>query len=794
MAGGGTPGFDTPVSKKTLVVLVTFIVFTSALVAVGATVPKVKNFRAYAEHTPISIVGDQAFGQANGVTGGAGTEKDPYTIENWSITPGATTALEINNTHDFVVIRNCTIGQGGWFPQKVAITIHEAENVEIENVTIWGFVTGLSIEGSRSAPCANITVRNSAFSLCYFGVIAQNASHLGLNHSVFEEIEISGFTASNSTSIHVENTRISVWNAFGTEALNAWHFPKASIAVADSSDIILLGNHVEGGEWPEGSIAAARCSNVSIEENCLLASSSIAVDISNCADVNVSKNRVDHIEIDIDRSDNCLVADNVITDVWSVGIGVYASSNTSLVRNSVLYSDAGISAWYMNNSLIEGNLLANCTDSGLSAIGENIQIDRNVVVSAPDGVQLRGKNITFEWNVVQACKGYLWGNPHGGLRLVNSDKMTISNNSLSMNFPGLEISNCANVSLDHNNISDNITLWDDEALVIWGNFMHNVSVPTYFQFGNVSFDLGYPEGGNYWSQYTGIDLKSGPNQNMPGSDGIGDTPYQINATVADDYPLMSPPDSSDTEPPLTWGTATGYLGDHSWFISAVDVTILAYDVRTKVIGTFYRIDGGAWTTYDSPIMISSQGIHEFEYYSVDGGGNSEKPQSMTVKVDTEPPFTAEPKKVLRLSNTKSITIRPSFADNTSGIADYRASTYDGWSTNSPYSATPTVQLVLKSGNTTIYLNSVDEAGNWGSQEILIQDRLNENKQLLSTHGPFGIWFIVAILADLGLLAYLVHLRTYEVYGPAGRRPPRKGPGEIDKEEIVDGYPKYLKKV
>jgi len=51
---------------------------------------------------------------------------------------------------------------------------------------------------------------------------------------------------------------------------------------------------------------------------------------------------------------------------------------------------------------------------------------------------------------------------------------------------------------------------------------------------------GYPSGGNYWSDYTGVDEKSGPNQDQPGSDGIGDTPYFIDGYNQDRYPLMYP--------------------------------------------------------------------------------------------------------------------------------------------------------------------------------------------------------------------------------------------------------------
>jgi nitrous oxidase accessory protein NosD len=57
--------------------------------------------------------------------------------------------------------------------------------------------------------------------------------------------------------------------------------------------------------------------------------------------------------------------------------------------------------------------------------------------------------------------------------------------------------------------------------------------------GTNSWNSTYPSGGNYWSDYTGKDLFSGPYQNLSGSDGIGDTPYTIDS-IQDNYPLMKP--------------------------------------------------------------------------------------------------------------------------------------------------------------------------------------------------------------------------------------------------------------
>ena len=62
-----------------------------------------------------------------------------------------------------------------------------------------------------------------------------------------------------------------------------------------------------------------------------------------------------------------------------------------------------------------------------------------------------------------------------------------------------------------------------------------------YESGYANFwDDGYPSGGNYWSDYTGVDLFSGSYQNETGSDGIGDAPYIIDENNVDRYPLMGP--------------------------------------------------------------------------------------------------------------------------------------------------------------------------------------------------------------------------------------------------------------
>jgi PKD repeat protein len=85
-------------------------------------------------------------------------------------------------------------------------------------------------------------------------------------------------------------------------------------------------------------------------------------------------------------------------------------------------------------------------------------------------------------------------------------------------------------------------------------------------------DDGYPSGGNYWTDYKGVDVKSGPNQDKPGSDGIGDTPYVVDTNNKDRYPLMN-----------------------TWFLDTTKPTANAGQDQTANVGATMTFDGGGST-------------------------------------------------------------------------------------------------------------------------------------------------------------------------------------------------------
>jgi parallel beta-helix repeat protein len=73
--------------------------------------------------------------------------------------------------------------------------------------------------------------------------------------------------------------------------------------------------------------------------------------------------------------------------------------------------------------------------------------------------------------------------------------------------------------------------------VFHNNFVNYWQVDVSDAFVNV-WDDGYPSGGNYWSDYSGVDWFCGAGQNVSGSDGLGDSPYGTNVNNTDAYPLM----------------------------------------------------------------------------------------------------------------------------------------------------------------------------------------------------------------------------------------------------------------
>ena len=140
-------------------------------------------------------------------------------------------------------------------------------------------------------------------------------------------------------------------------------------------------------------------------------------------------------------------------------------------------------------------------------------------------------------------------NSYYGIYLYYSDGNLVVNNSLARNNQtGLRLMSFS----EDNIVSNNVFLRNGDWGAVYvssftynNRFYHNNFIESrrnhvFSRSDANDWDDGYPSGGNYWSDYAGTDQKSGPNQDQPGNDGIGDDPYVINSDNQDNYPLLYP--------------------------------------------------------------------------------------------------------------------------------------------------------------------------------------------------------------------------------------------------------------
>jgi len=145
-------------------------------------------------------------------------------------------------------------------------------------------------------------------------------------------------------------------------------------------------------------------------------------------------------------------------------------------------------------------------------------------------------NVSICYNVIKLS--------YHGIRLLDTNNSKIRYNSIMNNSAfGIYFSGSSGNSIVGNTIVNHITgVSIATETSIFNSFYHNNFVNnTYVQmFAPTHWDDGYPSGGNYWSDYDGVDKKSGLNQDELGSDGIGDTPYPDIYLKWDKYPLIGP--------------------------------------------------------------------------------------------------------------------------------------------------------------------------------------------------------------------------------------------------------------
>jgi parallel beta-helix repeat protein len=410
--------------------------------------------------------------------------------------------------------------------------------------------------------------------------------------------------------------------------------------------------------------------------------------------------------IELDVSHYNTISENIMTDNDN---GIWLDTATSYDGGS-------------NYNIISGNNITLCFYEaiGLANESSNNTIIGNNAVNNQYGITL---SVDCSDNLVS--RNFIDETQYGwGIKLEGTcDQNLVSDNNIKNTGYGIWLDRVSD-----NNITRNIVANSDQAVRFYkasnNRFWHNNFVDNsqqvYFDgdsYTNV-WDDGYPSGGNYWSDYSGVDSNNGLYQNLTGSDGIGDTPYAIDGGNQDNYPLMSPyvDVSEDNTPPTT---SDNY--DGAWHTSDFTIILTATDDLSGVAETYYKINDGATKTVSSdgqPAITTEGADNTLEYWSEDNIGNEETPHTLTdIKLDkTAPTGSITINDGAASTTSTSVTLTLTYTDTMSGVHQVRYSNDGTWNTEqwqSP-STTKTWTLTSGDGTKTVHYQIIDNAGNTNS--------------------------------------------------------------------------------
>lgn len=222
---------------------------------------------------------------------------------------------------------------------------------------------------------------------------------------------------------------------------------------------------------------------------------------------------------------NCTVSGNNIFNVYrGICVGGWGDicgsvSQTTIEGNTVTgaFND-GIRVYGGSGNVVSENTVIACNASAIALDGYSSVISKNILENNRRAIGVGGSfSLIFANNIT--------GSINWGIYLQSSNNAVVANYLANNNW-GIYLSPAfppQNNTFYHNDFVDNSN-------------QVNIGSASSVQF----WDNGYPSGGNYWSSYTGIDEKKGVFQDQQGSDGIGDTQFNLTTNNVDRYPLIVP--------------------------------------------------------------------------------------------------------------------------------------------------------------------------------------------------------------------------------------------------------------
>jgi parallel beta-helix repeat protein len=220
------------------------------------------------------------------------------------------------------------------------------------------------------------------------------------------------------------------------------------------------------------------------------------------------------------------------------------SSHNLLFGNHIENSTRGIEiTGDSNNNSVMNNTLINATSIAIYlGSAHNGTVENNNITKSKIGIRvgdsLKSSNHTIANNTINRCEIGISAGRGTKDSLIVGNRIGLNEKGIYLGFNVAFDSNTTIIQNDiaYNSVYGMLLENVSETLVYHNNFFNN-AIQALNDNGTNAWDNGYPSGGNFWSDYGGIDVKNGPIQDQMGADGIGDTPYNFNWSSMDRYPL-----------------------------------------------------------------------------------------------------------------------------------------------------------------------------------------------------------------------------------------------------------------
>jgi len=477
-----------------------------------------------APHAPIQIRSDADFTPANGVTGGTGTAADPYIIEGWEINASTAHGIEIRDTTAYFAIRNVSTHSGG--PSHFGLYLFNVSHGQVHNATSSGNWFGLALDQSD-----NVSIAMSNFSANLQG---------GLNLRLSSGVSVAASEVSSNVGAGIFLYQVSG----ATVANNSVSSNQRSgIATDQSTDVAIMDNVLVSNQ--DTGIDVKDSPRADVRRNTFLSDGLFVYDSLMPADVSsytiTADNLVNGKPLRYYKDCSGLVIDGIVAGQVIIG----NCTNVRVANLAMTDTDVGVEVLFSSDIMIQENRVTNGLFGAWLDLSRNVTITGNNLSSnsvlglelfAVFNANILGNVIALSETGLLANFGYNW---------------TVAENDVRNNGVGVSFAQVSGSRVHHNSLVANTVQARDNA-------------------GAANeWDDGYPNGGNYWSDFAGVDLCSGPAQDVcPDPDGVGDTPYVIDADSQDRYPLMAPvanraPTASFSVTPAVGTTGTVFLFDAS---------------------------------------------------------------------------------------------------------------------------------------------------------------------------------------------------------------------------------------